>query len=158
MLELSRGERDRLRQEGMNLWTVFNEKYRTNVIRYRFLYKIMQNENISGRCNIVPEELIREYPDVPFLKILSEDQAIAFLTDVDDDVLFLVVRETENAVYKNCSYNMVRTTISYFNDKIKHHDLRKKKSAVRFCRLGFDPSIRTVENPSRPLNQHLLLD
>ena len=130
-------------RKAMNLWLKLGEDYRTKVGRYRDLYDIKKAKNIRP-LRKVSEEIIREYPSIPFLKIIEQKDAESFIKNLPDHELEPLIKEIEAMVETNCAFRTLTARIADFEKQIERHSRGKYYSTY----MSIDPD-RVIPSTGR---------
>ena len=132
--ELLERKRKELISQIMNLWRENAVDYRTLPLRYQFLLKERKEGNLKLRynnkfysMNYVKPGVLREYPEIPFLRILDEEIAYASLSDLNLGRLVRRLRQLNNLT-TNCAYRTLRAWVADANYIL---NLKLRLKAVR---------------------------
>ena len=140
-------ERELKEEEAMVLWQQWNEDYRTKVIRYRFLLATKRQMKIEP-LNKVPETAIRQYPNIPFLRILGSDEAKVFLENLPDDRLEALVDHILVVTSSDWVFRTLSTRIKEYEWEIRNKDKKPRKGGA------IDPNFRS-NRPSNRRSNHI---
>ena len=108
----------------IELWSIYGPRYATNVDTYKFLLQQKRDLRIKPLSKI-PEHIIREYPDIPFLKLRKLDDAKAYLEKLSVVNAAMLVHHIEYVVEYDHAYRTVSNRISEFEYQVKNHGKRK---------------------------------
>ncbi len=139
--ELLERRRKELISQIMNLWRENAVDYRTLPLRYRFLLKERKEGNLKLRynnkfysVNYVRPGVLREYPEIPFFRILHEDIAYASISDLSLGRLVRRLRQLNNLT-ANCTYRTLKSWVAdanyILNMKLRLKARRKSSIANR---------------------------
>lgn len=114
-------KREELISQIMVLWKENAVDYRTLPLRYRFLLKERKKGNLKLRynnkfysVNYVRPGVLREYPEIPFLRILDEETARISLSDLNLGRLVRRLRQLNNLT-ANCAYRTLKDWVADAN-------------------------------------------
>ncbi len=108
---------------GMDMWHKYAMFYRTDRIKYQFYVSMGQiMVEVFGaqskKIQRISADVSRTYPEIPFLEILSEEEARAYLEDTSRPLRLALVYNLSNLPY-NHAFNTVRSTILKFEDYLQ---------------------------------------
>ena len=119
--ELLERKRKELISQIMNFWRENAVDYRTLPLRYQFLLKERKKGNLKLRynnkfysVNYVKPGVLREYPEIPFLRILHEEIAYASISDMNLGRLVRRLRQLDNLT-ANCAYRALKDWVADAN-------------------------------------------
>ena len=139
-------DRKALTDTAMELWRRYGEDYRTKVIRYRFLlgakraFKLFPLRSIS-------EADIKNYPQIPFLRIIWEDEAQAFLAGLPVHRLSALVDRIEYVVDFDYTYCSLTSRIQEYERQIRHRNDKR-------CVYAMNPDCCTTFGANRRRTHH----
>lgn len=114
----------------LTLWGLYNASYVTAMNIYRALLQCKRDLRIRS-LSVIPEGILREYPDIHFLKIREESKAQAYLESLDVVGIEKVIHAIEYMVEYDYAYRTVTNRVREYEYQIKH---RGKKTGY-----GVDP-------------------
>lgn len=117
--ELLERRRKELISQLMQLWRVNAYDYRTLPLRYQFLLSEKKAGNLQLRynkklysVNRVNPGVLREYPDIPFLRILCEEVAYASIDGMSLSELTCQLSRLELDLTANCAYRTLKAWVA----------------------------------------------
>ncbi len=117
---------------GMYLWRVYGESYRTLIPEYEAAIAYRRENNLA--INKVPNSVILELPEIPFLKIEDEEAAKQYLVSLVEQSIKSVIWGIEDLKY-NRAWNGMRSNII----DVRYSNNRTNPK----CPFGLDPERRT---------------
>lgn len=108
-MALSHEERIFIENRCLEIWQTKGENYRTLLDRYHKLVEKRRAAKI--KLNKLPQQVVKDYPDVPFLKILSEEAARDALADLGGSALRLLLTQLNNLEF-DYAYCSLRERVS----------------------------------------------
>ena len=130
----------------MELWRRYGEDYRTKVIRYRFLLDAKRAFKLFPLCAI-SESDIKNYPQIPFLRIIWEDEAQAFLANLPVHRLSALVDRIEYVVDFDYTYCSLTNRIQEYERQIRHRNDKR-------CIYAMNPDCCTAFGANRRRTHH----
>lgn len=112
---------DKAFSEALDLWTIYGARYATNLEVYRALLQRKIDLRIKP-LNKIPECVLREYPEVPFLRIRDLSGAETYLKNLSAADIEALIRHIEHVVKINCFYKTVVGSIDAFQKQIKEYE------------------------------------
>jgi len=113
----------------LRLWDIHAETYRTNPLRYQFLLAAKRELHIAP-LNKIKQEVLREYPEVPFLKILDKPSAMEAVKSMSDVKLRNQICSIEYMVSYNHAYRTIYNRVMEFTYELNHYDENKSEFGV----------------------------
>ena len=107
----------------MSMWYRFNEAYKTRPIRYQKLLEQKIALKILPLRKIKDTDL-RAYPDIPFLKTATEDEAENFLLNCTSLQISIIIHSIE-MLSINYTFNTMGTFIKDAEYLISSHGKRR---------------------------------
>lgn len=111
-----------LRESAISLWDTCSNRYRTNLVEYEFVVSELKRLKIKYRG--VSVQVIREYPEVSFLRISERDDAIAFLIESEDSEVRRIIMAVEDLQF-NYSYVTIESFLVDARWRISHNGKNK---------------------------------
>lgn len=108
----------------MELWALYGAGYATAIDTYRALLQRKRDLKIRP-LSVIPEGILREYPDIHFLKIREESKAQAYLGRLDTLGVEKVIHAIEYMVEYDYAYHIVTNRVREYEYQIKHHGQKK---------------------------------
>lgn len=105
----------------MELWALYGAGYATAIDTYKALLQRKRDLKIRP-LSVIPEGILREYPDIHFLKIREESKAQAYLESLDVIGIEKVIHAIEYMVEYDYAYRTVTNRVREYEYQIKHHD------------------------------------
>ncbi len=139
-------DRRELTNTAMELWRRYGEDYRTKVIRYRFLLDAKRAFKLFPLCAI-SESDIKNYPQIPFLRIIWEDEAQAFLANLPVHRLSALVDRIEYVVDFDYTYCSLTNRIQEYERQIRHRNDKR-------CIYAMNPDCCTAFGANRRRTHH----
>lgn len=68
--------------ELIKLWQLYHKTYSSLVPLYRELSSKAKNENLCVKVKSIKEKDIKEFPNIPFLKLATEEEAEEYIFDL----------------------------------------------------------------------------
>ena len=119
----------------LSKWRAYGEEYRTLPDRYHSLLETMRSLKISP-LNILKKNDVKEYPEVPFLRIEKKAEAKQYLAEISVCDALHLFYEIEMAL-DSYIYVSMKNRITEYNYKIRNHGARRSL----YCNLDPDKSI-----------------
>ena len=121
--------RHRETARALELWAIYNPRYSTNVDTYLALLQRKRDLRIKPLSKI-PESVLKEYPDIPFLKLKNLGKAQAYLKKLNASEIRALIRRIEYVVEYDYAYRTVSNRIGEFEYQVKHHCVRRSGYGV----------------------------
>lgn len=113
----------------LRLWDIHAETYRTNPLRYQFLLAAKRELHIAP-LNKIKQEVLLEYPEVPFFKILDKPSAMEAIKSMSDAKLRNQIYSIEYTVSYNHAYRTIYNRVMEFTYEINHYGDNKSEFGV----------------------------
>ena len=130
-------------KRALELWEIYGPRYATNVATYRALLERRRELGIKP-LNKLPQIVLQEYPDIPFLKIDSQAEAREYVKKLREHERLQLVHRIEYMVSYDYSYRTISTRVTEFEYQVRHHGER---------RHGIDPD--SISRQSRGRNRRV---
>ena len=104
----------------MELWQIYGANYSTCLDSYMALLERKRGLKIRPLGKI-PECVLREFPEIPFLKIRKSSEAEAYLRKLDDIGVRRLIHRIEYMVEYDHSYRTVSNRVKEFEYQVKNH-------------------------------------
>lgn len=114
----------------MELWRIYGAVYSTAVKTYRALLERKRELKIAP-LNRIPEYVLKEYPDIKFLKIRNPEEAEIYLRSIGALGVDEVIHRIEYMVEYDYSYRTVTNRVKEYQYQINNHG--------RQSQCGVDP-------------------
>ena len=108
----------------MELWAIYGPRYATNIATYRALLERKRELGIKPLSKL-PQNVLQEYPDIPFLKIDNPTEAKAYLDKLREHERRRLVHRIEYMVDYDYSYRTISTRVTEFEYQVKHYGERR---------------------------------
>lgn len=99
-------EREKLIERGMIIWRECAEDYRTLIIKYLFLIEEKRKKKLPPKR--VPKAALEDYPIIPFLRILEEDEAKFVLESMSTYELRMAVEDIDFTLASDYSFRTIK--------------------------------------------------
>ena len=104
----------------MELWRIYGAVYSTAVKTYRALLERKRELKITP-LNRIPEYVLKEYPDIKFLKICKSEEAEIYLMSLDALSIDEIIHQISYMVEYDYAYRTVTNRVKEYEYQIKHH-------------------------------------
>ena len=104
----------------MELWQIYGANYSTCLNSYKALLQRKRDLKIKPLGKI-PECVLKEFPEMPFLKIKKPGEAEAYLRKLDDIGVRRLIHRIEYMVEYDHSYRTVSNRVKEFEYQVKNH-------------------------------------
>ena len=116
-------------REAMELWATHGERYRTNISRYNTLLDRKRQLGIKPLKRLT-KQVLKEYPDLPFLRIAKREDALEFLYSMRISDVRAMIRHINYELNFNYSYNTICSRIIDFDVEIYNFGKRPSMYAI----------------------------
>lgn len=130
----------------MELWGIYNAIYSTAVESYRALLERKRELKIRP-LNKIPDHILREYPDIPFLKIGKPDEAQAYLEKLNVAEVSMIIHHIEYMIEYDHAYRTVTNRVREYEYQIKYHHQKNPYAVDPSC-----VSVKGLRNRSNGRN------
>ena len=107
----------------LELWVIYNPRYSTNVDTYLALLQRKRDLGIKPLRKI-PEYILKEYPDIPYLKLETLGEAQAYLGKLNAGELTKLIHHIEYIVCYDHAYRTVSERVVEFQYQVDHYSQR----------------------------------
>lgn len=107
----------------MELWRIYGAVYSTAVKTYRALLERKRELKITP-LNRIPEYVLKEYPDIKFLKICKSEEAEIYLMSLDALSIDEIIHQISYMVEYDYAYRTVTNRVKEYEYQIRHHGER----------------------------------
>lgn len=104
----------------MELWQIYGASYSTCLNSYTALLQRKRDLKIRPLGKL-PEGVLREFPEISFLKIREPSEAEAYLRKLDDVSARRLIDHIEYVVEYDYSYRTVTNRVKEFEYQVKYH-------------------------------------
>ena len=95
-------KRKKMITRGLALWQQNAERYRTSPTKYTFLYHFCRGRK---KRYFIAKNVLKTYPELPFLRLLHLDEARAYLESLPDGTLEGEILRLEDVLHIGYVYN-----------------------------------------------------
>lgn len=115
--------RKELAAKAVEIWEIHAPRYATNLETYHVLLKRKRELKVQP-LHVIKRSVLRDYPDIPFLKLKSIEDVTKFLSKMNEKELRGLVIKLQNVLYYDYCFKTVSNWISEATCQIKNHGQR----------------------------------
>ena len=127
--EIYQASREDLIIEAMEIWDIHSARYVTNLEMYHVLLK--QKRELNIRLHTIKKSVLRDYPNIIFLKMESQEAAMSFLAALETKKIRKLIIDVQYTLHYDYCFVTVSNWVSEAMYQIKNHNNK--------TRFGMDP-------------------
>lgn len=122
--------RKALTDRAIALWNKYHNTYSTLLSEYKGL--LSKKRELGMRLEALPKSAIKDYPDIPFLRLPCEQKAAEQLKTMNAAQIEVLIAKIQSEC-NSPEYNLVRTTVECFRFQILYHGKKSQYGVNPDC-------------------------